>query len=252
MAGAARTGAVVERLVGHLFDGAATDSLADEVAAWLAGSPRFRRFAEAHRDKIRKKLRGAAADPEGRRDVRAELRAACLLLGDRRIDLAFEAYGSARGGPDFTVTFRGERPFNVEVTRTRRPPDPTTYSRLLLAKLRQLPPSVPNAILVAVEGDRASETADVEAAVQALRARADAKDEAFFIARGHPGSRAFYDRFLRLGVIFTWSDAASGDERAALWTNPSARSALPGRAARACLLCLRTPSFPYESPTSGS
>ena len=65
---------------------------------WLAGSPRFRAFAEAHRDKIRKKIRGAA-DPEALRDVRAELATARLLLADRRIELAFEAYGSGKTGP---------------------------------------------------------------------------------------------------------------------------------------------------------
>ena len=77
-------------------------------AGWLSGSKRFRAFAEAHRDKIRKKLRGAA-DAEARRDVRAELRVAHLLLADRHIELAFEAYGSTNRGPDFTVAYRGER-----------------------------------------------------------------------------------------------------------------------------------------------
>ena len=101
--------AAVERLAQYLFDRVATDDhLADEVAGWLAGSNRFRAFVDANRDKIRKKLRGAA-DEDARRDVRAELRVAHLLLADRRIELAFEAYGSTKRGPDFTVTFRGER-----------------------------------------------------------------------------------------------------------------------------------------------
>ena len=103
----------------HLLGGAPSDPMAEELAAWLAGSPRFRAFAEAHRDKIRKKLRGAA-DAEARRDVRAELRTAHLLLADRRIELAFEAYRSGKAGPDFTASFRGGRSFNLEVTRVRR------------------------------------------------------------------------------------------------------------------------------------
>ncbi len=122
MARVALRGTSVERLALELFDGSLDDPVAEEVVGWLAESRRFRAFAEAHRDKIRKKLRGAR-DADARRDVRAELRVAHLLLADRRIELAFEAYGSGKPGPDFTVTFRGERAFNLEVTRLRRAGD---------------------------------------------------------------------------------------------------------------------------------
>ena len=75
-------GTAVERLAHDLFDGATEDPLAEELFGWLAESPRFRAFAEAHREKIRKKLRGAL-DAEARRDVRAELQAAtcCWRIG---------------------------------------------------------------------------------------------------------------------------------------------------------------------------
>lgn len=145
--------------VWFLFDGdpgadadAPSDPLATELAAWLTAAPSFRTFAEAHREKIRKKLRGAV-DPEARRDVQAELRTAHLLLAERRIELAFEAYGSGKPGPDFTVSFRGERSFNLE--GMRRNPDVASYGWALLAKLRQLPPSVPNAVLLAIDGEHA-------------------------------------------------------------------------------------------------
>ena len=230
-------GTAVERLTNDLFDGAAGDTMAEELGGWLAGSARFRAFAEAHREKIRKKLRGAA-DVEARRDVRAELHAAHLLLADPRIEVAFEAYGSGKAGPDFTVAFRGERSFNVEVTRLRSAPDATRYGGQLLAKLRQLPPSLPNAVLVAIEGD-STEAFDVAAATRALRARADRKDETFFTSRGFDGTRGFYERYLRLGGVLVWCEGAPDDGRAALWSNPSARIALPERAARACLRCLR-------------
>jgi hypothetical protein len=229
-------GKVVDRLAQHLLGGVDDVVLADELSAWLAASVRFRAFADAHKDKIRKKLRGAT-DTDARRDVRAELRAAYELLADRRIELAFEAYGSGRPGPDFTASFRGERTFNIEVTRLRRPPDRAGFGRAILAKLRQLPPSAPNALLVAIEG--AAAELDVAAASQALRARADEKDEAFFASRGFDGTRGFYDRYLRLGAVFVWSEAASGDDRAATWINRSARIPLPDRAVRACLACLR-------------
>jgi hypothetical protein len=233
----------IERLVRYLFDlpavgaAAGTDPMAAELAAWLTAAPRFRTFAEAHRDKIRKKLRGAA-DPEARRDVRAELRTAHLLLAEKRIELAFEAYGSGKPGPDFTVSFRGERSFNLEVTRKRRNTDVTSYGWALLAKLRQLPPSVPNAVLLSIDGEGA-EAVDVEAAIRAFRARADRKDEAFFVGRGFEGTRDFYERLLRLGAVFVVGEAASGEGSASLWLSRSARIALPAPAARACLVTLR-------------
>ena len=227
----------VARLTEHLFAGTSDDPLAADVAGWLAGSARFRAFAETNRDKIRKKLRGAA-DPDARRDVRLELHAAQLLLADRRIELVFEAYGARAVGPDFTVTYGGERSFNLEVTRLRRAPEAATYGGPLLPKLRQLPPGVPNALLIAIDADDAA-AFDVAGATRALRARADRKDEAFFSGRGFRGTRDFYDRFLRLGAVLVWSEEAVGDARATLWTNRSARIALPPRAARACLACLR-------------
>ena len=230
-------GTAIERLVEHIFGDDRHDPMAEELAGWLAGSRRFRAFVEAHRDKIRKKLRGAA-DPEARRDVRVELCVAHLLLADRGIELAFEAYGSTKGGPDFTVTHRGARAFNLEVTRQRRAPDAAGQGGPLLAKLRQLPPSVPNAVLVAIEGDRA-DAFDVAAVTRALHARADGRDEDFFTARGLKGTRGFHDRFLRLGTVIVWCESAAGDARASAWTNRSARIPLPERAARACLAALR-------------
>jgi hypothetical protein len=218
-------------------DDGARDPLTEDVAAWLACSSRFRAFAQANRDKIRKKLRGATG-AEARRDVRAELRVAHLLLADERLELAFEAYGAGHVGPDFSITWRGIQGFNIEVTRLRRASTTGANAGHLLGKLRQLPPSVPNAVLVAIEGDSA-DALDVAAAVRVLRARADRKDEAYFAGRGLQGTRGFYDRFLRLGAVLVWCDGAAGDARAALWSNRSARIPLPERLARACLIALR-------------
>ena len=108
----------------------------------------------------------------------------------------------------------------------------------LLAKLRQLPPSVPNAVIVAIDGDDAN-AFDVAATTRALRSRADAKDDAFFASRGLDGARGFNQRMLRLGAVLVWCDGAAGEARASLWTNRSARIALPDRAIRACVDCLR-------------
>ena len=147
----------------------------------------------------------------------------------------------AQGGPDFTATYRGGRSFNLEVTRVRRDAGSVVHGGPLLAKLRQLPPSVPNALVLAIEGDT-TELLDVDATARALRARADAKDEAFFTQRGFASSRSFYGRFLRLGGVFAWSEHATEDTRGTLWIIPSARIPLPDGAARACLRCLESPS----------
>lgn len=220
----------VERLVAFLLDDAGTDALALEVNGWLTASRRFRAFADAHRDKIRKKLR-RASDAEARRDVRTELRVASLLLAERAVELAFEASGPA-GGPDFTIAMAGQRPVNLEVTRLRRPPEPEHIGRAVLAKLRQLPPGVPNVLLLATETGGVRPGAP-EAAIWALRARADAKDEAFFARHGFVGGRGFYDRFLRLGAILVWAEGAA--DPLVPWENRSARIAVPPRTWRAIM-----------------
>ena len=227
----------MDQLAGYLLDGARPDPVAQELTGWLADSARFRAFAEAHRDKIRKKLR-TAADGEALRDVRAELQAAHLLLDDPRIELAFEAYGSGKSGPDLSLTYRGMRSLNLEVTRLHGVPDEIDVGVPLLTKLRQLPPSVPNVVLIAIGGSTAA-ALHVDEATKALRSRADAKDEPFFTRRGFDGTRGFYDRYLRLGGVLSWCEGADGDARAVLWTNRSARITLPERDIRAVLRCLR-------------
>ena len=222
----------VERLLGHLFADDAADPLAEEIADWMSASARFRDFLEDHRDKARKKLRGAT-DPDSRRDVRAELRVASRLVADRRIGLEWEAYGSTEGGPDFTVSHRSRRSFNLEVTRLRRAEAAASHGGPMLAKLRQLPPSVANALLMVVDE---GPWIDPAAVARTLRARADAKDEAFFARRGFRGSRDFYDRFLRLGVVIVWTDAPSAAPQ--VWVNRSARIGVPGDALRVAVAAL--------------
>lgn len=126
----------------------------------------------------------------------------------------------------------------MEVTRLHRAPDNATYGGPLLTKLRQLPPSVPNVVLMAIEGGSV-EAIDVAGAARALRARADSRDDAFFGRRGFESARAFYQRYLRLGAVLVFGERTIGDARAAVWTNRSARIAVPERALRACLTCLR-------------
>ena len=117
-------------------------------------------------------------------------------------------------------------------------PNATIHAAPILAKLRQLPPSMPNAVLVAFDGVR-GEAFDVAAATRGLRTRADAKDEAYFASRGFEGTRGFYRRYLRLGAVLVWRDGAAGDDRVTVWRNGSARIPVSDRAMRACAACLR-------------
>jgi hypothetical protein len=212
-------------------------TLDEELAAWSRGSRRFRAFRESHADKIRKKSR-VANDPESIRDVRAELAVAFALLRDRRFDIAYEAYGVGRRGPDFTVTFGATDRFNVEVTRLRGAATAAAFGRVIVAKLRQLPSGVANVLVVAVDAERA-DVSTVASAVRTLRGRVDRRDEAVLVAADVRDGRGFYDRYLRLSGVIVWAETAEGDARAALWADPSARFAVPERAARACLACLR-------------
>ena len=200
---------------------------ADELAGWAAESRRFLEFADANRDKIGKKLR-TAGDDDARRDVRAELLVARLLLADRRFDLAFEAYGAGKPGPDFTVSFRVTTRFNLEVTRLRRAPEPVGLGGPIAAKLRQLPTGIANAVLIAVESEDAA-AVGVDAAARLLRQRAEAGADA----------SAFWEQYRRLSGVVAFCEGATGESRAVWWANRSARHAMPEPAARAVLACLR-------------
>ena len=89
--------------------GSAAPALEDELAAWLEASSRYERFLSANRDKIRKKLR-TAGDDEALRDVRAELLVASRLVGERRFEVEYEAYGSGAGKPHGGVAGRAGVP----------------------------------------------------------------------------------------------------------------------------------------------
>jgi hypothetical protein len=223
----------ISRLVAYVVDAPTPDPPLVELTDWIATSPRFRTFVEANRDKIRKKLRGARS-PEARLDVRAELRIAALLVVDRRFELAFEAYGVGRRGPDFTATFRAGRPFNIEVTR-RRAGD-GALEPAILAKLRQLPPSASNVLVVSVDG--ASVPPDPGPVVRELRAHADRRDDAYFVARGVEDAATFHAGLRRLAAVIAWSERASAIPRVASWANAGARIPIPEPTLRALIAAL--------------
>jgi hypothetical protein len=218
------------RLVAELAGAGAPGGLAAELLACVDGSAPMRRFVEANATKIRRKLR-EARDVETQRDLRAELLAAARLLADRRIEIAYEASGTGRAGPDFSVSFRGVIRCNVEVTRRRGAADAAAIGDVVLAKLRQLPPSIPNVLVVAVE--QAPREHELNAALVSLRAHVDARDAATLARAGAADPRAFYDRFLRLAAVIAWAETAPPGARAVAWVNPSARIPLDRAAGNA-------------------
>jgi hypothetical protein len=217
-------------LCAYLFDGQRRP-LTGELRQWLEAAPRFVPFVEVHRDKIRKKIR-VTHEAEGVLDLRAELEVAAALLSDRRLTVAYEPYASAkRRGPDFAVTYRTNHVFNVEVTRLRAEAhgEPLRLEerlrRILLAKLGQMQPGMPN-LLVIHTPPEAARTIDLEGFFQALKARVEAKEAALYAANGYLSPAAFYKDFLRLSAVLLWAR----EPRA--WVNKPARPALEAKALR--------------------
>jgi hypothetical protein len=212
-----------------------------ELAQWLEKAPRFSAFIARNRDKVRKKLT-ASDDEDSRLDVRSELLVAYLLLADRRFELAFEAYGARRLGPDLTVTYRANQRFNLEVTRLRAAVEPDTLvnrlANVIAAKLRQLVGDVPNALVITARGGFALSEDSLVAAARLLKMHSDSKDDAFFARRGHLTARDFYSRYLNLGGVVVLLDEASAAPEAAFWPNPEARHPLSPQATAALAACL--------------
>jgi len=214
-------------LLNHIFDGQ-TPPLRVEFDGWLRDSRRFRAFATSYRDKIRAKLKHAR-DESSRKDVRAELETAALLLHEDRFALEYEKYAAAKQrGPDFTVTFKTHTPFNVEVRRLRAVELEGDEADARLAKLMavlcdkvgQMPPSIVNLLWLVAERDLSE--ADVTTAFNTLRQLAERKVEVFFTQRGFESAAAFLRQYQHLsGIVVHQADALT------VWLNPLARHKTP-------------------------
>jgi hypothetical protein len=165
---------------------------------------------------------------------------ACLLLADRRFEVAFEAYGAHQAAPDLTVTYRTQQRINLEVTRWRGAADVSAVrlASMVASKARQLPVEVPNALVITgrelqISGD------DLAAAATLLKARTDQKDDAFFARRGLKDARDFYAHYLRLAGIVLLDEATPGGVQ--FVPNRDARRTLPTEALGRLTACLATP-----------
>ncbi len=236
--------------------GSAAHPLAPDMAEWLGASKRFRAFAEAYRDKIRKKVRNTH-DPEGLRDVRCELAVAYRLLEEPRFSVLYEPHGTGKQrAPDFTVLYRDHLPFHLEVTRRRARPGDSSMApdgtggedaRLagaLFAKLGQMQPGAINVLAVSTDGEPLA-VDDVVATTRSLLLRAAGKEEAVFARHGFTGSRDFLHHYQRLSAVLLLSNDRTGDGRegvalqrgdalrgadthAPVWVNNQARHPIPG------------------------
>ena len=221
-------------LITYLFEGK-PHLLSTKLLQWMEASPRFTTFVETYRDKIRKKIR-VTRDPESTLDLHAELEVAYSLLNDRRLAVAYEPYVSAkRRGPDFSVTYRANLVFNIEVARMRPedsgpdgvdlPRKEERILRILLYKLGQMQPGMPNLLVIHAPEEVAS-TVDLGGLIHELKIKADQKDLTFYAASGYTGPSAFYKDFLRLNGILL------GSPETRLWINKQARPELAEKVLR--------------------
>jgi hypothetical protein len=221
-------------LITFLFEGK-PHLLSNALMQWMEASPRFTIFVETYRDKIRKKIR-VTREPESILDLHVELEVASSLLNDRRLVVAYEPYASVKKrGPDFSVTYRANLVFNIEVAHMR-PEDSSADGvdlprkeerilRILLYKLGQMQPGMPNLLVIHTREDVAR-VIDLDGLMQAIKIKADRKDSAFYAASGYTSPAAFYKDFLRLNGILLWSPGVQ------LWVNKQARPELAEKVLR--------------------
>jgi hypothetical protein len=204
-------------LIAYLFEGQ-PHPLVEELFQWMEASTRFTLFVETYRDKIRKKLR-ITREPESILDLRSELDTALGLLGDRRLDIQYEPYASAkRRGPDFAVIYRINQKFNVEVARMRTPTE-ERFLRLLLYKLGQMQPGMPNLLVIHTE-TKLARSLNLDSLMQNIKLGVEKKDPAFYQLSRYPSPTAFYKDFLHLSAIQLWGTEPQ------TWVNKQARPPL--------------------------
>jgi hypothetical protein len=220
-------------LIAYLFDGG-SHLLSGELLHWMVSSSRFTGFVDTYRDKIRKKIR-VTQEAEGVLDVRSELAVAYSLLNDRRLDVAYEPYASTGSrAPDYAVTYRANLIFNVEVARIHvEEKGPERILRILLDKLRQMQPGMPN-ILVIQAREELAQAIDLGSLMRELKIRVEGKDPSFYTNSRYDGPAAFYKDFLHLSGLILWADTAR------VWTNKQSRPGMEGKILRIVALALQS------------
>ena len=190
------------------------------LAPWVTEDRRFRAFAHQYRGKIRRKLRNIS-DEAGFADLKFELEIARWLLQEPRFEVAYETYDVRAGGPDYTVTYRVNTHFNVEVRRIRtlEAGEGRVHKLVetLVDKSRQMPS---NAINLLVMSDGGAPGDDLDAAATLLRGLSERKVEDFFIHRGYKNAADFLRQYRQLSAVFFKSGTGL------LWMNSLAKHPL--------------------------
>ncbi len=231
-----------------LFDDPA-HPLAAPLAAWGVASPRFAAFVNEHRDKIRKKARGAR-EPEALGDLLLELAVARDLHRERYGVLGYERHLPDRTRvPDFALTLPSGAIVIIEVTRLRPlvvgtggepddaaprrvgepPPIDARLATLVCGKLSQLVPNLPNVVVAGVPAELLP-ALDVAEAMRALLARAERREltprEQHYIRKPSDFFRGF--RALSGLLVRPWPPPVPA-QGATLWINSQAPKTLPTR-----------------------
>jgi hypothetical protein len=95
----------------------------------------------------------------------------------------------------------------------------TRLLRILLYKLGQMQPGMPN-LLVVHAGDEQARRIDLNRFMQAVKTRAEARDPAFYTTARYTSPAAFYKDFLHLSAVMLWTAEPQ------LWVNKQARPGL--------------------------
>lgn len=252
-----------------LFDEPA-HPLAAPLAAWGAASPRFALFAEAHRDKIRKKARGAR-DAESLNDLLLELAVARDLHRERHGALGYESQLPERTRvPDFALTLPNGALVVIEVTRIRQagtvvarergmdtPEQPggavaldARLTAAICGKLSQLVPNLPNILVVGLPLDLLRGL-DLAAVMRGLLGRAERRE--LTPRERHPFRMAtdFFRHYRNLSALLVrpWPPPAPA-RLAALWINRQATKSPPPRLVTALTAAANEPQeLPSRVPT---
>lgn len=218
-------------LVDFLFE-AHPSPIAAPLSAWIATSPRYASFIEKYKDKIRKKLR-VTREAGAVIDLLYELQIPYWLLQEQRFELAYEPYSAGKTrGPDYSVTFRTNFTFNIEVTHIRglhrtRVASPVGEAVIdfrlvdvLCNKLRQMLPGMANLLFV-VSNPATQEPLDLSAHIAWIKDKAERSNPPFYARHRFLNTSDFFKYYERLSGLALYHPTDAN--RVILWSNPQTR-----------------------------
>lgn len=216
-------------LLAFIFD-SQPHALTSSLSEWVAGSTRYAAFLDRYKDKIRKKLR-VTRDKEALADLLFELQIPHWLLQNKRFELEYEPYASAKTrGPDYAFTFRANFVFNIEATHVRGLQDPVAGEAaidqrlidVLCGKLGQMLPNMANLLFLAIPKPVSMDYLADHLAW--MRSKAESKDAKFFARYNFSSPGGFLTVFKRLSGVYAFGGAGE----TAAWLNSQSSLKLPG------------------------